>query len=162
MAAIKAGAEYINMNIATDIKLPKLEDALRIYQAASAACDEPLKQSASALLGAFLMTEVSVSYPDDESRRGTGRTIGLMLKAIGESLLRPCEWVEFVDHAPTTVNRAATFAEMIRKRCGSVHLEHMTVVQREHQVFVMSHPPRREAGVSDMHPCLPPLPRGSK
>ncbi len=42
----------------------------------------------------------------DDPARGTGRTTGLMLQAMANAILNPDQDVEFVDHAPASVESA--------------------------------------------------------
>ena len=55
---------------------------------------------------------------NDETNRVTGRTMGLMLMAIGEAILHQGRVIEFVDHRPmypdTAVDRADEMATIVR------------------------------------------------
>lgn len=54
----------------------------------------------------------------EDPLRGTGRTTGLMLVAIGKAMLAPDEWVEFVDHAPTCRWGRRELAKVVRMFCA--------------------------------------------
>ena len=56
----------------------------------------------------------------EDPLRGTGRTTGLMLVAIGKAMLAPDEWVEFVDHAPASSWRRRQLAKGIKAFVASV------------------------------------------
>lgn len=73
----------------------------------------------------------------DEYNRGTGRTTGLILKAIGDALLNQGEWVEFIDHWPHTFERAENFAGLLQGTAGTLGIVVKTKC-KERQVFVMS------------------------
>jgi hypothetical protein len=73
----------------------------------------------------------------DDPLRGTGRTTGLMLKAIGDALLKPDEWVEFVDHYGHDRNVAESHAEQLRWVAEAVGLTIKTRIAMA-RVFVKS------------------------
>ncbi|WP_425618051.1 hypothetical protein NA78x_001744 [Anatilimnocola sp. NA78] len=96
----------------------------------------------------------------DDPLRGTGRTIGLMLKAIGEALLHHCTWVEFVNHHEHR-NRsdAESWLEVLELLCIQLGLQFMRIRTRGNRVWIISLAPTRtteEAAV--VHPECPPLP----
>lgn len=61
---------------------------------------------------------VLVSIPlDEDPLRGTGRTTGLMLIAIGNAMLSPDQWITFRDHFTHTTDSAPIYASLIKGLC---------------------------------------------
>lgn len=101
----------------------------------------------------------------DDPRRGSGRTTGLMLKAIEGALLNPGEWVEFVDHTGSVQanNELAYQIERMAAACGLRYM-HVRMRPRDKTVWVVSLPPIRsscEGGVERQRP-VPPLPQAKE
>jgi hypothetical protein len=100
----------------------------------------------------------------DDPRRGTGRSTGLMLKAISEALLNHCTWVEFVDHAydatyPATPQHADMWLETIEMVCSELGLRSMRVRTRGNRIWIISLAPTRASCESaPQYPECPPLP----
>lgn len=73
----------------------------------------------------------------DDPKRGTGRTTGLMLKALGEAALARGSEVEFVDHFPHTHSSADRMAHQLRSMAEMLGL--LVSVRRDgSRVFVSS------------------------
>jgi hypothetical protein len=70
-------------------------------------------------------------------RRRTGRTTGLMLKAIGEAVMHNGETVEFVDHYPHTVQLACLWEKELRSLANKTGLI-CNVVRKDNHVFITS------------------------
>jgi len=78
-----------------------------------------------------------VKRSGDESARGTGRTTGLILQALGRAALARGEDVEFVDHDPHTHQSAHRLTWAIKSMAALCGL--FVVVRREgSRVFVRS------------------------
>ena len=58
----------------------------------------------------------------DDSLRGTGRTTGLMLIAVGTALQKPGEWIEFHDHSPASPLVAKSHQAAAVSMCGALGL----------------------------------------
>lgn len=93
---------------------------------------------------------------DHDPLRGTGRTTGLMLQAVGKALLNPCTWIEFVDHYP---RNSFSWPTMLEEFMASNGLEHMKVEMHQRRVWLISLAPITETPDSaPKHPICPPLP----
>lgn len=94
---------------------------------------------------------------DHDPLRGTGRTTGLMMQAIGKALLNPCTWIEFVDHYP---KNSFYWPKMLEDLIRSSGLQHMKVtIQADGRVWLISLAPTMESPYSEpKHPICPPLP----
>lgn len=89
----------------------------------------------------------------DEPALGTGRSTGLILKAIGEALLNHCNWVE-VDH-----NVDDWAVDVIEMLCSQLGLSWMRVHSRAGRVWIISLAPTFATPESaPQHPECPPLP----
>ena len=73
--------------------------------------------------------------------RGTGRTTGLMLKAIAEACLNPGKEVEFKDHEKMLVYPASKKAQRIADICGELGLN-VSVKHPYDKVCLVSHGPK--------------------
>jgi len=96
----------------------------------------------------------------DDQFRGTGRTTGLMLKAISEALLNRCTWAEFADQdVPST--DAAICLEVLEMICIQLGLRFMQTRTRGNRVWIISLAPTIDTpGSAPKHPECPPLPNG--
>lgn len=95
----------------------------------------------------------------DDPLRGTGRTTGLMLKAISEALLNHCTWVEFSDHHNQCREKAAMWVEVLEMLCGQLGLRDMRIRCRGNQVWIISLAPTITTPESaPQYPECPPLP----
>ena len=59
----------------------------------------------------------------DDPMRGTGRTTGLMLIAIGDALLHPGQWRRFQDHRPITAATAVLYSCPLGRLCAKLGLK---------------------------------------
>lgn len=92
----------------------------------------------------------------DDPLRGTGRTTGLMLKAIGEALLSRCTWVEVADHYPRDPTLLLDTIELL---CAQLGLQFMRTRIRGERVYVISLAPVKATPESaPQYPECPPLP----
>ena len=73
----------------------------------------------------------------DDQNRGTGRTTGLMLQALGNAALARGAEVEFVDHWPHTHHAAHRMERQIRAMAETLGLM-MDVRRGGSRVFVQS------------------------
>jgi len=73
----------------------------------------------------------------DDLNRGTGRTTGLMLCALGNALLAPSTEVEFVDHWPQTHSVARELKQHLAHMAESLGL-HIAVRRDGSRLFVRS------------------------
>ena len=80
----------------------------------------------------------------DDPNRGTGRTTGLILMALGNAALARGKSVEFIDHCPHTRERACTWKEEIAAKAELLNLS-MEVTRKGSRVFVRSLVRREEA-----------------
>lgn len=96
--------------------------------------------------------------------RGTGRSTGLLLKAIGEALLNHCTWVEFVDHAhdatyPATPQHAEMWLETFEHLHLQLGLRCMRVRTRGSRIWIISLAPTQATYESaPQYPECPALP----
>ena len=95
--------------------------------------------------------------PVDDPQRGTGRSTGLMLKAISEALLNRCTWVEFHDHYRGVGDDWAV--DSLEMLCVQIGLQWMRVHSRGSRVWIISLAPTQATPMSaPQHPECPPLP----
>jgi hypothetical protein len=93
----------------------------------------------------------------DDPLRGTGRSTGLMLKAISEAILNRCNWVRFNDHF--VVNDAGLWADVLEMLCAQLGLHYMQIRTRGSEVWIISLMPTRATFESaPEHPTCPRLP----
>ena len=93
---------------------------------------------------------------DHDPLRGTGRTTGLMMQAVGKALLNPCTWIEFVDHYQ---GDSEQWLLMLEDFIACNGLELMKVERYRRRVWLISLAPNTETPYSaPKHPICPPLP----
>lgn len=74
----------------------------------------------------------------DDPLRGTGRTTGLMLLAIGGALTHQGQWVDFIDHFGRGFRHQRVFASRLRSLCQSLGLSCMDVKPLRNKVQIKS------------------------
>lgn len=75
----------------------------------------------------------------DDPLRGTGRTLGLMLVAIGAALQKQGEWVEFVDHhSSRSVLTAQNHHSRMVSLCKQLKLPLMDVERNGSKIRIRS------------------------
>ena len=73
----------------------------------------------------------------DDPNRGTGRTTGLILQALGNAALARGKSVEFIDHCPHTYESARAWRQLVKDRAEYLNLK-MEVSREGNRVFVRS------------------------
>jgi hypothetical protein len=73
-----------------------------------------------------------------DKQRGTGRTTGLILEAIGKAVQNRGKWVVFQDHAPMDRKKALEFAGTILTICHKLNLMEMRIENNSQSVSIMS------------------------
>lgn len=81
--------------------------------------------------------------PHQSRSSGTGRTTGLMLRAMGDALLRPNRWVRFEDHAAPCArcdlaNKLDTHAQCMRIMARELGITLEIRVHRRRMIRVRS------------------------
>lgn len=83
----------------------------------------------------------------EDLARGTGRSTGLLLQAVGRALLERGQWVEFRDHAGHKGAGSAThWAKIIGELAVALGIDSIEATTRGSEVWVISLAP-------DFSPC---------
>lgn len=78
------------------------------------------------------------SFIIEESNRGSGRSLGLKLKCLGDAVLARGERVEFIDHVPHMLQHALRHRHDLLELAFKIGLKGIEVELEKSRVFVIA------------------------